>query len=62
LFSILIVGYETENLARKALSPKQITDNREAHTSVACLDRVCEMTSVNLRAEGREETLDPVSE
>lgn len=41
---------------------KQIGRDGDAHTFVACLDRICEMASVNLRAQGREETLYPVSE
>jgi hypothetical protein len=62
LFSILVVRDETENLGKKSAIIEEITDSREAHTFVACLDRVCEMASVNLRAQGREETLYPVAE
>ena len=41
---------------------KQIGRDGDAHTFVACLDRICEMASVNLRAQRCEESLYPVSE
>jgi len=62
LLGILITRYETEDFGKKRAIIEKITDEKEAHTFVACLDRVCEMTPVNLRAQGREESLYPVSE